>query len=122
MIEELVAFVRARVADDMQLARDAGGEAWHRPDDEWSPGLIENCRGEAVTHGTRSPTPMEAQHIVRHDPRHALRRCQAFSRMAAIVAEDDGASNALATVLVDVARVWQEHPDFRDEWSRHPAA
>jgi hypothetical protein len=122
MIEEVVAFVRARVADDIELASDAGGRTWHRPDDEWSPGLIENCRGEVVSDGERAPTATQARHIVRHDPQHALRQCRALNRLAAVATDGDPISNALAMVLVDAARIWQEHPDFRDEWSSHPAA
>jgi hypothetical protein len=83
MEEALIAFIRARLAEDeaaAQAAGDgcAGDYCWQEADPVRQPGLIGTSNGDVVTfnRGTAayaaSPSPGQAAHIALHDPDRAL--------------------------------------------------
>lgn len=95
MIDDVVAFFAARLAEDEAIAQDAG-----RGDGEWTQGtevvgwdgaaLVEirtpngslvDQQGETVVYDEGRPRWTEARHMARHDPDRALRGVKAKRRI-----------------------------------------
>lgn len=135
----LSAFLLQRIADDEAAARAAAHgrsgrwASWNRSwDTERNRDLVDEGEGERM-----ACLPMDLdEHIARHDPARVLAQCEA---LRAVVERADVecvctthghdraddcaqcvACNAVATadgyVLADLAGIWSDHPDYRDEW------
>ena len=137
-MSDLIAFLSARLEEDEQIARDAGGCGWmlnvYRRRD---PGFV------------LDQTWRDTEHIVRHDPARVLREVEAKRRRLALYLdaketlaaalekappEDDPAtahsyvrerinvnqaSGRFAALEMSVrldAMAWSDHADYRPEW------
>lgn len=138
----LVAFVRARLAEDEERAQQLDGETWYqvtrvggeynyavvtnRPDDIYP--VMADCGAEDGV----SMSEERAEHVARWDPARVLREVAAKRQLveeyvnASVCADtekDDEirnewevvASTREAVVRV-LAAVHEEHPDYRQEW------
>lgn len=84
--DELVAWLTAQLDTDEQTARDAchGTKGhWRRParDPYGDAGRIEGDDDEVVVYDEGSPTPLQADHIIRHDPARVLAEVDAKRRI-----------------------------------------
>ncbi|MGY0067707.1 DUF6221 family protein [Streptomyces sp. QTS137] len=134
MSEGLVQFLRARLDEDVQAAKDAGGKAW-----KWEHGYGDMCNdptcpyGELATddtvlmqvHGYDIRSPWEgAAHIERHHPARVLAEIEAkrellrqYEHLKYDVTPDDLTGVwAFEAVLRAFALPYADHPDYRDEW------
>ena len=132
MTDDLVAFLRARLDDDEQVARAATPGPWM-----WIAGRVYQ---EAELGRVVVPTddldrglvePEDLKHIARHDPARVLREVDAkrqilnaYEWALAHPHKDDetgywvrkGETSTLAEDVRLLASVYADHPDFRDEW------
>ena len=128
MTGDLIAFLNARLDEDEAAAKGAAGDVWEYRD-TWvwcGPFEVADIFGGA---------DMEeiGGHIARHDPARVLREVTAkraiVTRYAAVrraFGDREGGlwpdvtrrekSHAYAT-LCDLAGIWSDHPDYRDEWA-----
>ena len=128
MTGDLIAFLNARLDEDEAAAKGAAGDVWEYRD-TWvwcGPFEVADIFGCA---------DMEeiGGHIARHDPARVLREVTAkraiVTRYAAVrraFGDREGGlwpdvtrrekSHAYAT-LCDLAGIWSDHPDYRDEWA-----
>lgn len=136
-MNDLIEFLRARLDEDEQIARSAGGATWvvnmgdvvstalaerdYGPDGIWVASASFSCEGdaEALHEG-------HAEHIARHDPARVLAEVDAKRRIIdLIVLNADGQPlyrDSGAEVWEDVLRLlalpFAVHPHFREEWRR----
>lgn len=101
-VDELVEFLRERIAEEQAVAREAGGDVWtvycpyvpvmagDDPEDSIrhlagpshaDEASIADSKGDAVVYDEGSPSPRQARHIARHDPARVLRECEAHLRI-----------------------------------------
>jgi hypothetical protein len=126
---ELVDFLKARLAEDEQAARDAPGlgrwevQGYHVYDPS-TPKSLGPVASNAIGY---------ARHIARHDPARVLREVERDRGIIDILAEDAGAASGEVTqqdfggeldrwmrataVLRLLASVYDTHPDYRKEWA-----
>lgn len=119
----IIEFIRARLVDDEQIARDAS----ERLAADWTRGLYEDYPGQY-----RSTVESDydefaqvydedaAEHIARHDPARTLRDVKALRGILESIealdaalsgGEHHGLTSYTYGALEDLARVWREHPD-----------
>jgi hypothetical protein len=132
-VNDLVEFLRARLAEDEQVARYSGEPGqWDIGEcvstDE--PGRTE---WEIVTENgyvtARTATNMRAAHIARHDPARVLREVEAKRQIVDAYAEalriQDGfrettgelmRRTAIEMACLAYAVAYAYHPDYREEW------
>lgn len=134
-MEELIAFIEARLAEDESMAKAASAGPW-RVDDETYAEVIYAADDSSVVAGGRwggeasvFETNEDARHIVRHDPARVLREVEAkrrlvhrYDEIARLVLpyypsdRDQGYAEALAEAVRGMAAAWSDHPDYRAEW------
>jgi uncharacterized protein DUF6221 len=125
-INELVAFLLARIADDAQVARDAGeanGQDWTQGDQD-PPNWHRNIVWLADEHqqSVKFPDERSAAHSARWDPARVLAECDAKQLMAeqlrhrVLLVGPDFLVPALQLVRA-FARAYRDHPDYRPEWN-----
>ncbi|HEX8005693.1 MAG TPA: DUF6221 family protein, partial [Trebonia sp.] len=139
MMDELIAFVRARLGEDEAAAAAASDGPWTA----WrgQPGLGLRQLEYAVTlpgqnsgsfASIATASWMDAEHIARHDPARVLREVEAKRAILAQIApwmdsaEDDhwyerGVGEqppyeGSVLLMKLLAAVWGGHPDYRSEW------
>lgn len=137
-MDDLIAFLRARLDDDEQAAHAAGGAPWTADDVPGSIHVEARARAEQralrglgfVGSVEREP---DRQHIARHDPARVLREVEAKRRTlarhpGATVADEcpgcgaylDGTwktpPGALCPELADLALPYTDHPAYREAW------
>lgn len=143
MVEDLAAFLQARLDEDEQTARQSaaeGGEHWRyeqwaeRDGDSIRPDQILSV-GNRVVNVQRleggTLRPGEAEHVARHDPARVLADVAAKRRILgeALDKADGGheyyppddivndiRERAFKLVLEALALPYSDHPDYRDEW------
>ncbi|WP_294567538.1 DUF6221 family protein [uncultured Arthrobacter sp.] len=134
----LTDFLLARVAEDEAVAREAGGLA----ETPWRATYgrqVETARdGYLVTpedeHSySDDPTDAVSEHIARHDPARVLAECEAKRRIVERETErlreqwrrrvdehrqtfDEWMQPPYGETLRDLASVYADHPDYRQEW------
>jgi hypothetical protein len=140
---DLVAFLRARLDDDERVACAATeGDGWQtqRPlSGRWTPGdgvpgsgSVEDETGDIVVYDEGSPSEAQAAHIARHDPARVLREVEAKRRIVDLHAgphecstyDHRGDVDACTWVIEPeecstlrlLASVYDQHPDYREEW------
>jgi hypothetical protein len=116
-MDELIAFLRARLDEDEQVALAAKG---HRVFD--GTGIVAD-RDRSVTLGSHVAT-----HIARHDPARVLADVEAKRQIIEGFAElhhnparhTDAVLhlqwNVLRHVVLVLAQPFADHPDYREEW------
>lgn len=113
-MSDLVRFLRARLAEDEQAAREAGNRRWLEEDN------IISLWPEREDDGFMSwPTRADARHAARHDPARVLAEVEAKRR----IIEDftywqphDAGFDALELAVQALALPYSDHPAYRDEW------
>ncbi len=135
---DLVAFLRARLDEDEQIAHAASdlGASWYvdgrtgevaavQPDPKPGDSAVwVTCDSEGLSAAVEEE---QAVHIARHDPARVLREVEAKRRIiaeyeaaAADADPEDDADRALLSslrgVLKALALPYAEHPEYRAEW------
>jgi hypothetical protein len=114
-MEDLVAFIRARLAE-IEATANAAATSGNQfaAKDEFAPGWwhVRNSgevRGDAgiVVFDEGAPSAGQAAHIALHDPAYELR--VTMTMRAILVLGEPMASRLLGAI-------WIGHPDYRDEW------
>jgi Family of unknown function (DUF6221) len=127
-MSDLAAFLRARLDEDEQMAREAAdgdsgswfvGCKWnvYRAEDETPDDDVE--KNQLVVYGNVSS---QSDHIARHDPERVLAEVDAKRRivlMNASAADNIGPERAALALLTlwALAAVYRDHPDYRQEWA-----
>jgi hypothetical protein len=100
--DDLISFVRARLDEDEAAARDAAPFYADR-----------DLVAEMVEEGFDAEVPEHAQ---RHDPARALREVAA-KRAILVMYADARWDLAREDVVRELAAVWSDHADYRQEWA-----
>ncbi|MGI5247550.1 DUF6221 family protein [Dactylosporangium sp. CA-139066] len=141
MIKEIVAFIKARLAEDEAVARTAARHAnlrggSHHKTARWTTYLEGGDDGYAIESEDAQTTFIVgrqdvAEHIARHDPARVLRDVEAKQRILAryqdaIARQNDPAYSRPAAsiqvaeyedwVLPLLALAWDAHPAFDEAW------
>lgn len=133
MTDDLVAFLRARLAEDEAVARAATDGPWV----PWE-GRELNGLGDLI-HPVRTPGQMagsratvvtaswlDAEHIARHDPARVMREVEAKRQILTAHGGDLDEQSMFCghcehdtpcPTLRAVAAVYADHPDYRQEWT-----
>jgi len=134
-VDDLIAFMRARLDKDEATARTATDGPWH-PDGMSVRGKDRDYHGgrEDAILVIRHTWPQEAAHICRHDPASALRDVVADRKLIAayLAARADvppvdawyevadgvkvGVADGLKAAVKIRAERFSGHPDYRVEW------
>jgi hypothetical protein len=122
MTEDLVAFLRARLDEDEQTARAAGGVDWLRPEYPGETVAIFDSTGEPVVYDEGWPSEGQLTHIAEHDPERVLAEVDAKRRTLvrceeALLAASPMLVHFAKQTLWEMARPYREHPDYRPEWA-----
>lgn len=134
MTDDLVAFVRARIAEERADAEAAIADAKSYPGGELSQGrwvgddfLVRDAdAGFRLVGSDEYPAHMleegVGRHIGRQDPAATIARCDALAALVdAAVAQVESFADPRAFdgryVLGLVAAIWSGHADFRQEWA-----
>ena len=128
-MDDLVAFLRARLDEDEQVARAA---IERQPYDEWDATGATGDDDAALAHAEvvkiarPHPTPAAraiAQHIARWDPARVLAEVEAKRRIITsyqLFATDPVQSGTYVSGLLDaillLVQPYADHPDYREEW------
>lgn len=137
-MDELVEFVRARLDEDEQTARRAGGAWTDGPAANWVTAASSEAASEPAHRVALVITDGERAHIVRHDPARVLREVEAKRLLldehkparpkgrpnmerhcltcTTAQAWDDTAREANCLTLRLLALPYADHPDYRAEW------
>lgn len=117
-MDDLVVFLRERLAEDEQVARKAtarqtGGETWTYD----GTGVQ---AGSGLTVAQRQ-VPVLAEHIARHDPARVLAEIETKRRMIDECERTvDYDSRGMMSMAEDFLRLlalpYAEHPEHREEW------
>lgn len=136
---EVVEFLKARLDEDFELARNAMHEDASVSPGEWITEhhdsefhehpdrchIAEDRKGVYWTVASEVSIP-NAEHMARHDPARVLREIAAKRAMIAdweIYADaeypdfEGGFSSAMDGVVDELARVYWDHPEFKSEWA-----
>lgn len=123
-MDDLIAFIVARLDDDELGARNAGGETWdftgvncevrvreHKGYGEFGR-VAAYCR-----HGSAEEDLALAIHVAEHDPARVLRRVEWTRHMLnTISALAEGQPSFAHCLLSELGAEWSDHPDYRQEW------
>ncbi|MFD5317527.1 DUF6221 family protein [Streptomyces sp. NPDC127098] len=134
-MEDLIAFVRARLDEDEEIAKAPTGAAWAQANWDYHENEI---GGEAhvdlgTNHldATSSLNQLEMRHVARHDPARVLREIEAKRRLLDMYDSPetspalpdsfnrfarDITRSFLGDIFRQLATVWAYHPDYRQEW------
>jgi hypothetical protein len=122
--EEILAFLRKRLDEDEQAARECGGAPWVAPIHGQVHVDSEAIANDYFTLGKLGYVATvlhewDRQHIVRHDPARVLRRIEADRRLidqhvGYYGAGDDGPWPV--QTLRHLAAAYDWHPDFKEAW------
>ncbi|MFD9949848.1 DUF6221 family protein [Nonomuraea sp. NPDC059023] len=81
-MDDLITFLRARLDEDEQAARDASADVWRKSE---RPSIWVSCEDGPVA---QTKYFEDAAHIARHDPARVLREVEAKRRMLDLHARD----------------------------------
>nr|BEK68840.1 hypothetical protein KPHV_60670 [Kitasatospora purpeofusca] len=129
----LEAFLKARLAEDEAVAREASPDRashWQRGGDPKAPLDVIDSRGQRVVYYEGRPLSGQATHIARHDPARVLAEVDAKRRVLVRYEEEraiqtSGMGGLLTKYLVPryeeiirlLALPYADHPDYRPEWA-----
>jgi Family of unknown function (DUF6221) len=128
---DITEFVGARLNEDEAAAREAcdgdsgrwfTGDKWtvYREEDEAR--CDQDYQGDEHAIVARGNVKPQAEHIGRYDPARALRGAaakRAIAKTAAhLAAYGDKPIKIIGEVMMmELAAIWSDHPDYRQEWS-----
>jgi hypothetical protein len=116
-MDELAAFLAARLAEDEAAAQALGADRWDAQ--EFSP-TDWAIRGAGMGPRAVADTwkPETAAHIARHDPARVLREVAVLRSIVTSHHYDRGRCDSCEydCPVAALAAIWQDHPDYRDEW------
>lgn len=131
MIGDLVEFLRARLDEDDEAARDAAG--WDPTGSSRAAGLwrrdginsVIDSSDRLVIYGDGpEPTDAQAEHIARHDPARVLREVEAKRRIVETIirhSEEGWGSLDIGHLVVrdlaPLAAVYSDHPEYQPHWT-----
>jgi hypothetical protein len=133
-VDDLVAFLRARIDEDEQIARAATPGPWRHDPTKHHHIVGTPLFEEAVFAGERGASAVcvagtgetddrqsmaDAAHIARHDPARGLREVRAKRGALAMIVHllaDDDTDETARWMLCLLAFPYADHPDYRDEW------
>jgi hypothetical protein len=123
-MDELLAFVHARLDDEEEVARYSGDGRWAvgecvAADDS---GLTEwQITNEPGGIHTRTIGNMRANHIARHDPARTLR--DVHSRRATLIRCQEEMLSGIPRLVHfarmtvwEMAQRWNDHDDYKESW------
>ncbi len=116
----LVQFLRARLDEDEQVARQATGGWWNAIVGETADRVVPadaQTMGEGAAGKQRFAAAFDAEHIARHDPVRVLREIEAWRAVLDFIETPEG-SYYLSSLINPLARVWEDHEDFNPVWLR----
>lgn len=121
-MDELTAFITARLDEDEDEAR----EALRAHPGPWSAdhASINDAAGNTVVYDEYHWGGSAFAHIVRHEPARVLRQVKALQVLVSIHnpgtdpcdAHDAAMRTVPCEVLTCVAAIYSDHPDYRQEW------
>ncbi|MFD9047667.1 DUF6221 family protein [Streptomyces zaomyceticus] len=125
-MDDLIAFLRARLDEDEQTARAVGFSRIETAEYLWGSQYLLLQRDEGESKVTAELDAPLSQHIARHDPARVLAEVEAkrqiikqHERYAAerrrMMGGWDPQSDD-SPILAALATVYADHPDYRDEW------
>ena len=138
-MDDLVAFLRARLDEDEQAAHVAASANPGSPATRWSAekvdrqgtagwrkvwGVVpERVQGNVLAICEGDILPKVVTHVARHDPAHVLREVEAKRQLLAWIERtgDWAAENNLWTYDRDeplkvLALAYSDHPDYQESW------
>ncbi|NKR75810.1 hypothetical protein GS492_25035 [Rhodococcus hoagii] len=129
MTDDIVTFLRARLDEDGEAARDAAG--WDPTGSVRDTGLwrreginsVTDSSDRLVLYGDGpAPYGAQAEHIARHDPARVLREVEAKRRILDLAGEISRSGAEFAeqdyrTVTRALAAVYSDHPDYQPHWT-----
>jgi hypothetical protein len=126
-MDELIAFVEARLDEDEAAAKTWRHPEWERRGHAVWMRLGNDRRLAAECPLPMGPEPSPAEHIARHDPARVLRRVEGarrmLSRLCAALATDpiEGGLRsarvmALYAAVCAYAYEYDDYPGYRQEW------
>ena len=133
-VDDLVAFLRARLDEDSAAAKKAApeGEAWELdnvPEDSARIEIASPHEWEVVVYDEGRPSRGQAEHILRWQPARVLREVEAkrrivdeyneVRRMDRPEPEPEyavGRAVGLGEAVRLLALPYSDHPDYREEW------
>ncbi|NUS76695.1 MAG: hypothetical protein HOV70_10910 [Streptomyces sp.] len=128
-MDDLVQFLRDRLAEDKQSAEQAAAEYgadWRYDGDHGY--VVARRESDMVATGSQDYLdPFHGDHIARHDPARVLREVEAKRRtvdlLAPIVADESyqgpdyyGGVDACEKALFLLALPYADHPDYQETW------
>ncbi|MER8233489.1 DUF6221 family protein [Streptomyces sp. NPDC094049] len=138
-MDDLIAFLRARLNDDEQTARavEDGSAPWNGQWTANGPDALRTRNGHVLVYGHWSsdgrnlPMPLKpglVDHIARHDPARVLAEVEAKRLLLTEYAEVRGNEAAdyewaggwargLGQAVAFLALPYADHPDYRPEWA-----
>ena len=113
-MDDLVAFLRARVAEDEARARSAA-ESYG---DRWTADASGGVRGSIEYVSVIGEPGSPDDYVARHDPARVLREVDAKRRIVDRYAwlREHGDTGDAAWILPLLAAAYADHPDYREEW------
>ncbi|MQS14507.1 hypothetical protein F7Q99_20115 [Streptomyces kaniharaensis] len=122
MTDGLIEFLRARIADDEQAARAAGGDSWTVREHTADTVAIYDSRREPVVYDEGWPSGEQMEYIARYDPARVLAEVDAKQRILAECAaapnhDNWGMSSLAESILQRLALPYANHSDYRSEWA-----
>ena len=121
-MDDLIAFVTARLDEDEAAAQAASGDEWKPRADVGGHWVMPASPGSAALAEALAPELAVAQahaaHIARHDPARALREVERKRGLLTDITVAAEYSPSLAdSMLSELAGIWSDHPDYRPEWA-----
>lgn len=127
MTADLVAFLRARLDEDERVATSAPGPRWYlRENRDHMPVSYYLVADDATISVDGWIDPAARWHMLSHDPARVLREVEAKRRIVEVCWADlldrgGGATEGLVDrptwdVLTALAAVYDQHPDYSEEW------
>ena len=127
-VDDLIAFLTARLDEDEAAAKASWPGPWDYETEVGGFGpvgcvLMPIPQHKGARTGLTSFTPLGTQdadtaaHIARHDPARVLREVAAKRAIIAQWEHSPVGSPVLTNALYQLAAVWSDHPDYRQEWA-----
>ncbi|HEX3852631.1 MAG TPA: DUF6221 family protein [Polyangiaceae bacterium] len=121
-VDDLIAFVTARLDEDEHTALAASPGPWHLNEEGDTVLAVDDIAAAEAFALSGPQQRATAAHIARHDPAHVLREVAAKRAIVAyfdlcVRAESNGTAAAvLEAVMIDLASTDAHHPDFKPQW------